>query len=147
MLVRAQSKGRGVYGLLLKAEDVRRHFPGNTTAIGFRLGELRIDCELPPDFWRGRPEISDRRLCEWLEFKVFRGRPCRKPLALEMIPAGDNCFTLELPTGCDESEQSWDMDRVAGCAAFIPQVMESNQRQRKPHVAVASHAAVASHGD
>ncbi|MGB6687748.1 MAG: hypothetical protein WBE76_07885 [Terracidiphilus sp.] len=147
MLVRAQSKGRGVCGLLLKAEDVRRHFPRSTTAIEFKLGELRIGCELAQDFWNGRPEISDHRLCEWLEFKVFRGRPCRNPLALEMRKAGDNCFTLELPTGCDESELSWDMDRVAGCAAFIPQVMESNYRPRKPHDAVPSHAAVASFAD
>jgi hypothetical protein len=139
MLVRAQSKGRGIYGLLLKAEDVRRHFPKNTPAIELKLGELRIDCELTPDFWRGRPEISDRRLCEWLEFKVFRGRPYRKPLALEMTNAGDNSFTLELPSGCDESECNWDMDRVAACADFIPQAMQSH-RQRKTHAAIASPA-------
>jgi hypothetical protein len=140
MLVRAQSKGHGVYGLLLKAEDVRRHFPRNTSAIEFKLGELRIGCSLPPDFWNGRPEISDRRLCEWLEFKVFRGRPYRKPLALEMTQASDNCFTLELPIGCDESECSWDIDRVAACTAFIPPPVGRNHRQRKPQAAVASAA-------
>jgi hypothetical protein len=140
MLVRAQSKGRGVCGLLLRAEDVRRHFPRNTPTIELKLGELRIDCELTPDFWRGRPEISDRRLCEWLEFKVFRGGPCQKALALEMTNAGDNCFTLELPSGCDESESSWDMDRVAACSALVPQAIESIHRHRKPHAVAASAA-------
>ena len=140
MLVRAQSKGRGVYQLLLKAEDVRRHFPRNTSAIEFKLGELRIDCELTPDFWNGRPEISDHRLCEWLEFKVFRGRPYRKPLCLEMTRTGENSFRLELPSGCDESESSWDIDRVAACTAFVPPAMASNHRQRKPQAAAASSA-------
>lgn len=116
MVVRTQSRGRAVSGLRVEAEDVERYFPRTVTDIELHLGELRIHCALAPGFWNGRAQISDHRLCEWLEFKAFHGRPCRVPLSLEMTPIGSGSFKLEPPIGCDLSTCNWP-DRVAeGCS-------------------------------
>jgi hypothetical protein len=117
MVVRTQSNGRGVYGLLLNRADVRRHIPKHTTAIELQLGELRIDCELAPEFWRGRPEIYDRRLCDWLEFKIFRGRSCRTPVPLEMTPLGKTSFRLQIPAGRSASRRNLPPKARVACAA------------------------------
>ena len=119
MVVRTQSKGRGVSGLLLKAADVRRHIPGNTAAIELQLGELWIHCPLSPEFWNGRPEICDRRLGEWLEFKVIRTRSCRVPVVLELTPIGINSFRLEIPPGCDGSACNLARDERVACTSFV----------------------------
>lgn len=119
MVVRTQSNGRGVSGLLLRKEDVRRHIPKNTAAIELQLGELRIDCPLPPEFWRGRPEICDRRLGQWLEFKVIRTRSCRVPVALEMTPIGNNSFRLEIPPGCDGLDCNMPPDEMVAFTSFV----------------------------
>ena len=118
MVVRTQSKGRAVSGLLLAAEDVQLFFPERTSEIEIQLGELRIQCDLNADFWSGRHEITDRRLCEWLEFRAFHGRPCRMPLSLEMTPAGPGSFRLQPPAGCELSTCSWPEKTTAGCLSL-----------------------------
>jgi hypothetical protein len=94
MVVTAQEKGREVLGLRIGATNVRRYFPKDMGVVEFLLGDLRIQCHLPPNFWNGRPEICDPRLGAWLKFKIFRGRSNRKPVALAMEQAGGNTFTL-----------------------------------------------------
>ena len=94
MVVRTQCKGREVTGLIVGAANARRYFPRNILAIEFQLDHLRIECGLPPEFWRGQPEIHDRRLCAWLESKQFNGKSCRTPIPLNMVPSGDNCFKI-----------------------------------------------------
>ncbi len=69
MVVKTQSKGRGVTGLHVGMNNVRRYFPKGTRDIELQLGHLTIQCGLKPDFWEGEPEIYDPRLCAWLESK------------------------------------------------------------------------------
>jgi hypothetical protein len=95
MVVKTQSKGRGVTGLHVGAANVRRHFPRNTTVVELQLDHLQIQCALPPGFWHDQPEIHDPRLCAWLEWKNLRGRPDRTPILLSMVPAGKNSFRLQ----------------------------------------------------
>jgi hypothetical protein len=95
VVVKAQCKGHKVTGLRVGAHNVRRYFPEHITVIELQLGHLHIHCELAPDFWQGKPEIEDPRLCAWLESRYFHGRPCRTPIPLAMIPSGKNSFKLE----------------------------------------------------
>lgn len=94
MVVKTQNKGRGVTGLHVGTNNVRRYFPKGTQAIELQLGHLRIQCGLKPDFWRGEPEIYDPRLCAWLESKNLHGTADCPTVPLAMIPAGDNSFRL-----------------------------------------------------
>lgn len=94
MVVKTQCKGHEVTGLRVGAYNARRYFPKNVSAIELQLDHLRIECGLPPEFWRGRPEIHDPRLCAWLELKQFHGKACRTPIPLDMIPSGENSFRL-----------------------------------------------------
>jgi hypothetical protein len=94
MFVKTQSKGHGVTGLHVGADNARRYFPKGTQNIELQLGHLRIQCGLKPDFWQGQPDIYDPRLCAWLESKNLHGTANRTaPLA--MIPAGKNSFELQ----------------------------------------------------
>jgi hypothetical protein len=95
MVVKAQSKGRGVSGLHVGSDNVRRYFPKNVSTIELELDHLRIQCGLAPDFWQGQPEIHDPRLCAWLETKHMHGNRGRNPVTLTMVPAGDNAFRLQ----------------------------------------------------
>jgi hypothetical protein len=95
MVVRTQSRGLTVTGLYVGINNVRRYFPKRISVIELHLDHLRIQCVLSPDFWHGRPEIHDPRLCAWLEAKNFRGNPNRTPLPMAMIPAGENSFRLQ----------------------------------------------------
>ena len=52
MVVKAQSKGRGLSGLLVGTENVRRYFPKEVSSIELQLDHLRIQCGLAPDFWK-----------------------------------------------------------------------------------------------
>jgi len=97
MFVTTHSKARGITGLNVGASNVRRYFPKGTKAIELKLGHLRIQCCLKPDFWHGRPEIYDPRLCAWLESKHLHDSPDRGPVHLAMIPDGINSYQL-LPT-------------------------------------------------
>lgn len=94
MVVRTQSSGRGTTGLYIGTRNARRHFRRHVKAIELQLGHLHIHCELAPDFWRGRPEIRDQRLSDWLESRVFHDRSCRAPVPMAMIPAERNSFKL-----------------------------------------------------
>ncbi len=95
MVVKTQSKGRGVTGLHVGTNNVRRYFPKGTQDIELQLGHLRIQCGLKPDFWQGQPEIYDPRLCAWLESRHLHGNADRTPVPLAMIPAGNNSFQLQ----------------------------------------------------
>jgi hypothetical protein len=95
MVVTTQSKGIGVTGLHVGANNVRRYFPKRIEAIELLLDHLQIQCGLAPDFWQGEPEIYDPRLCAWLESKHLHGKPDRSPIPLAMIPAGKNSFRLQ----------------------------------------------------
>jgi len=76
------------------AYNARRYFPKHVAAIELQLDHLRIQCGLSPEFWRGQPEIHDRRLCAWLELKQFHGKSCRSSMPLAMIPSGENSYKL-----------------------------------------------------
>ncbi|HVN92223.1 MAG TPA: hypothetical protein VMT38_00930 [Terracidiphilus sp.] len=75
-------------------ENVRRHFPKEVDTIELHLDHLLIQCGLNRDFWQGHTEISDPRLCAWLESKNFNGRPGDAPIPMAMIPSGKNSFRL-----------------------------------------------------
>ena len=94
MVVRTQRKAREVTGLYIGARNVRRNFPRHISAIEIELEHLHIDCRLAPAFWLSQPEIRDPRLCEWLKFKLYRGRICRMSLPLALTPSGKNAFRL-----------------------------------------------------
>lgn len=94
MLVKTQSKGRAYAGVTIGAGNVRRYFPKRMDAIELALDDLQIQCELTPEFWDGPAEISDWRLCAWLELKNSRGLPGHPPIPLALIPCGNNSFRL-----------------------------------------------------
>jgi hypothetical protein len=96
MVVKTQSKGRGVTGLHVGINNVRRYFPKNVSSIELQLDHLQIQCGLHPDFWQGKPEIFDPRLCAWLESRHMHTKSDREPIPLAMIPEGKNSFRLQL---------------------------------------------------
>jgi hypothetical protein len=91
MLVKALWDGHRVSGLYVGVRNVRRYFPKNVGAIELQLDHLRIECELRPHFWRGRPEIHDPRLCIWLEQKQLQAKGCK---SMAMVPSGEHSFIL-----------------------------------------------------
>ncbi|MGO9337703.1 MAG: hypothetical protein ACLPY1_09370 [Terracidiphilus sp.] len=95
MVVKTQSKGRGLTGLHVGASNVRRYFPRDISVIELELDHLQIQCDLDPEFWQDEPEIHDPRLCAWLESKNFHTRPDRTPVPMVMIPSGRNSFKLQ----------------------------------------------------
>jgi hypothetical protein len=95
MVVKTQSKGRGLTGLHVGTTNVRRYFPREVSVIELELDHLQIQCGLPPAFWQDEPEIYDPRLCAWLESKNFHTRPDRTPVPLVLIPSGKNSFKLQ----------------------------------------------------
>ncbi len=95
MVVKTQSKGRGVTGLHVGVNNVRRYFPKQISSIELQLDHLRIQCGLKPDFWQGEPEIFDPRLCAWLESRHLHAKPNRASVPLAMIPEGNNSFRLQ----------------------------------------------------
>ena len=95
MMVEAQSKGPGISRLYVGAANVRRHFPRSVSAIELQLDHLRIECGLKPDFWQGRPEIYDSRLCAWLETRHMNKDRHRTKVRLALVPEGKNSFRLE----------------------------------------------------
>lgn len=95
MVVRTQCDGREVIGLNVGTRNAQRKFPRDVKDIELVLGHLHIHCELRPEFWQGKPEIRDSRLGNWLESKIFHGRPRRTPVPLAMLPAGKNAFRLQ----------------------------------------------------
>lgn len=95
MVVKTQSKGRGVTGLHVGANNVRRYFPKQIASIDLQLDHLQIQCGLKPDFWQGQPEIFDPRLCAWLESRHLHAQQDRTSIPLAMIPEGKNSFRLQ----------------------------------------------------
>jgi hypothetical protein len=95
MVVKTQSKGRGVTGLHVGVNNVRRYFPRQISSIELQLDHLQIQCGLKPDFWQGEPEIFDPRLCAWLESRHLHTKPDRESVLLAMIPEGKNSFRLQ----------------------------------------------------
>lgn len=95
MVVKTQSRGRGLTGLHVGATNVRRYFPKDMAVIELELDHLQIQCWLSPQFWEDSPEIHDPRLCAWLESKAFQTQPDRTPVPLDMIPSGKNSFKLK----------------------------------------------------
>ncbi|MGA2536434.1 MAG: hypothetical protein ABSF53_10480 [Terracidiphilus sp.] len=95
MVVKTQSKGRGLTGLHVGASNVRRYFPRNISVIELELDHLQIQCGLDPGFWQNEPEIYDPRLCAWLESKNLHTRADRAPVPMVMIPSGKNSFKLQ----------------------------------------------------
>jgi hypothetical protein len=95
MVVKTQTKARGITGLHVGANNVLRYFPKHISVIELQLDHLHIQCGLPPDFWNGHPEIHDPRLCAWLESRLLHSKPDRRPIPLAMIPAGENSFRLQ----------------------------------------------------
>lgn len=94
MMVKALRVGTEVCGLRVGPSNVRRYFPRNVTKIELQLDHLRIECGLPPDFWRAEPEIHDPRLRLWLQSKNHE-KPCRAFIPFTMVPSGSNSFKLE----------------------------------------------------
>ena len=95
MVVKTQSKGRGVTGLHVGANNVRRYFPKQVSSIELQLDHFQIECGLKPDFWQGEPEIFDPRLCAWLESRHMHAKLDRTAIPLAMIPEGKNSFRLQ----------------------------------------------------
>jgi hypothetical protein len=95
MVVRTQSDGRVVIGLYIGTRNARREFPKRNATIELHLGDVQILCALAPEFWHGRPEIRDQRLCDWLESMLFHRRSCRIPVPLLMLSAGGNVYRLQ----------------------------------------------------
>jgi hypothetical protein len=95
MVVKTQCKARGITGLHVGVDNVRRYFPKNVSVIELQLDHLQIQCGLDPGFWQGHPEIFDPRLGAWLESRHLHGKPDRNPIPLAMIPSGNNSFRLQ----------------------------------------------------
>jgi hypothetical protein len=95
MVVKTQSKGRGVTGLHVGVNNVRRYFPKSISSIELVLDHLQIECGLKPAFWQGEPEIFDPRLCAWLESRHLQAKPDRASVPMAMIPEGKNSFRLQ----------------------------------------------------
>jgi hypothetical protein len=95
MVVKTHSTGRGTTGLYVGVSNVRRYFPRHISEIELQLDHLQIQCGLNPNFWRGRPQIHDPRLCAWLESKNLQGIPRCQPAPLTLVPAGENSFRLQ----------------------------------------------------
>jgi hypothetical protein len=105
MLVKTQCKGHEYLGVEVGTTDVRRYFPKQIRVIEIELDHLQIQCGLTPGFWNGHPEISDRRLCAWLESKNFHGKLGERPVQLALIPSGRNCFRLQaMPMGAHSAQ-------------------------------------------
>jgi hypothetical protein len=95
MVVKTQNKGRGVTGLYVGVNNVRRYFSKDISVIELQLDHLQIQCVLKPNFWQGEPEIFDPRLCAWLESRHMHATQDRTPIPLAMIPEGKNSFRLQ----------------------------------------------------
>src|SRR5579871_1799372 len=94
MVVKTQSKGHGVTGLHVGTANVRRYFWKDSRNIELKLGHLRIQCGLQPDFWQGQPEIHDPRLCAWLESKNLHS-VANRTVPLALIPSWKDSFELQ----------------------------------------------------
>lgn len=95
MVVQIQSRDRGIVGLHVGTNNVRRHFPKSLSTIDLELDDLEIQCRLSASFWQDRPEISDPRLSTWLEAKYLYGHS-GGAVVLKMVRSGKRSFRLQL---------------------------------------------------
>lgn len=95
MVVRTNGCGRDVTGLFIGTRNARRYFPRKSRHIELQLGHLHIHCDLPPEFWEGRPEICDPRLADWLFSRIFHGKAHRAPVPVAMIASGSGFFRVQ----------------------------------------------------
>jgi hypothetical protein len=102
MIARMQNRGASITGIRIGMANARRYFPGGTRTIDLELDDLRIRCELNASFWRGKPEICDRRLCAWLESQFLGRKLPAVPVPVEMVWLGD-CYRLHV--FCDERQR------------------------------------------
>jgi hypothetical protein len=100
MLVKTQCREGGITGLWVGADNARHYFPRGEMTVELLLDHLEIACGLEPEFWEGRAEIYDPRLCAWLELKNPSRRAGQKEMPLAMIPAGKNTFRLQPVSVC-----------------------------------------------
>ena len=94
MVVRTLGSGRGVMGLFIGPRNARRYFPRRARHIDLLLGHLHINCDLTDEFWRGKPEICDARLADWLFSRIFHGKASRAPAPIALIPHGHHGFRV-----------------------------------------------------
>lgn len=94
MVIRTNGCGRDVTGLYVGARNARRYFPRKSQHIELQLGHLHIYCDLPPEFWSTRPEISDPRLADWLFSRIFHGKRHRAPAPVALLPLGNSAFRV-----------------------------------------------------
>jgi hypothetical protein len=106
MIVKMQNRGRSVTGLQIGPRNVRRHFRQKVQSIELELGDVRIECELKPGFWSNQPEITDPRLCAWLEAKNARRESRHPPGRVVMFPGGNGSFRLQLVRLRPDDERS-----------------------------------------
>jgi hypothetical protein len=92
MVVRTLGCGNSVEGLYIGTRNARRHFSLLSRHIELQLGHLQVNCELPSDFWSGRPEIRDPRLAGWLFYRIFHGNICHAPVPVAMEHRGNGIF-------------------------------------------------------
>jgi hypothetical protein len=97
MIVRAQAKNGYITALEIGIGNALRYFSRDNRVIELQIDHLRIQCELPVDFWAATPEICDRRLCAWLQVKRHSSR--NACFSLDMRPSGDNLFQLKPAPG------------------------------------------------
>lgn len=95
-LVETFSTTPGKTGLHVGVENVQRFFLESISDIDLHLGHLQIQCSLNPEFWRGQPEIFDKRLSAWLESKYLHDKPDRTPIRIAMVPIGIGTNTFRL---------------------------------------------------
>ena len=96
MIVSMQQKGHCVTGIHIRITDARRYFPGGRNPIDLELDDLRIRCDLKSS-WRKGAEISDPRLCAWLEAKFLGQKLPPTPVPVEMVRMGDRYQLHLLP--------------------------------------------------
>ncbi len=113
MVVKTQSKGRGITGLNVGSSNVERYFPRSVRFVELQLDHLQIQCDLPPDFWQDQPEIFDPRLCAWLESKHLSPEAGRVPATLDLIPAGKNSFRVRTVSTASHSKAKVPAQAVA----------------------------------
>lgn len=89
MRVKLQNKGPSITGIRISSSDALRYFPRGLRTMDLALDELRIRCELPEGFWENRSEISDPRLCAWLELKFHLQRLSATSASVEMVKEAD----------------------------------------------------------
>jgi hypothetical protein len=95
MIASMQSQGRSITGIRIGTSEARRNFPHGAKAIDLELDHLCIRCDLHTNSLRDRTEISDRRLCAWLEEKFYWQKLPPSPVAVEMVRSG-NSYRLQL---------------------------------------------------